>query len=188
MAEDTPTEVPAEAVQEQSIPYDRFAKKIAEVKALEIQLAEASQSIDTAKAWEMKHTELANEQKTERAAWDKKSALYEAGISDKDVADLAMWRFEKSGSDNFREWLTEGAKEDSILRGILNKPPAEAAAVAADTPKPVAQPNPNSGTRSNPPPRGEFSPESVQGMSVAELKANYGKIASAWGYTPHTLD
>ena len=171
----TPTPTPEKAAPEgQTVPYERFAKKIEQVKTLEAQLAEAQAAIETAGSWETKHHELNTTIESERATWSQKSALYEAGISDPDLAELAQWRFEKSGAENFKEWLTTAGQEDGILKTHLNKPTHPAANIP---------PSPNTGTKTAPPPRGEFTPESVQKMTIDELKANYGKIAGAWGYT-----
>ena len=199
MAEDTPTTTtetnapesdPPATEKQQTVPYERFAQKVQEIKALETKLAEAAQASDLAAAWETKHNELTATFESERAAWNQKSALYQAGISDPDVSELARWRFEKSGSENFAEWLETDAKNDPILKTHLTKPEAP----PAPAPEPPAtqqatpQPSPNTGTRSAPPPRGEFSPEAVQKMTVEEIKANYGKIAGAWGYTPRKFN
>jgi len=192
MADDTPTtETPdapdaAPATEKQTVPYERFAQKVAEIKALETKLAEAAQSSDVAAAWETKHNELNATFESERAAWNQKSALYQVGINDPDVSELARWRFEKSGSEDFGQWLETDAKNDPILKTHLTKP--EAAPTAAPTPEATPAPSPNTGARSAPPPRGEFSPEAVQNMSIEEIKANYGKIAGAWGYTPRKFN
>ena len=174
---ETPTETPTEKTGGQTVPYERFASKIAQVKALETQLAEAQAAIKAAGGWETKHTELTATMEAERHEWSQKTALYEAGLTDPEVAELARWRFEKSGEDNFSEWLSNSAKEDGILKTHLAKP-QPAASVA---------PNSNIGVKASPPPRGEFTPENVQKMTIDELKANYGKIAGAWGYRPHNF-
>lgn len=183
MEEETPLEeTPPKEVQ--TVPYERFAQKIEQVKNLEAALSDAKKTLEAAGGWEEKHNALTTTIEGERTSWAQKSALYEAGITDPDLAELARWRFEKSGSENFGEWLGSGAKEDSMLKPHFNKAPTPDAAPTAPTPTPTAPtPTANAGTRTAPPPRGEFTPESVQSMTIDELKANYGKIAGAWGYT-----
>jgi hypothetical protein len=183
MAEETPTtETPttetqkAETSAAQTVPYERFAAKIAEVKTLENQLAEASQAVDVAKAWESRFNELSTEYESHKTQTNQATALLRAGIDDEDISELARWRFEKSGSEDFAEWLDTDAKNDSVLKVHLTKP-------AATSTKPTA-PSPNTGARTAPPPRGDFSPDAVQNMSVEDLKKNYSKIAGAWGYAP----
>ena len=188
MAEETPTpETPtpettkAETSAVQTVPYERFAAKIAEVKTLENQLAEASQAVDVAKAWESRFNELSTEYESHKNQTTQSTALLRAGIDDEDISELARWRFEKSGSEDFAEWLDTDAKNDSVLKVHLTKPPAVTSA------KSTPQPSPNTGARTAPPPRGDFSPEAVQNMSVEDLKKNYSKIAGAWGYAPRKI-
>ena len=190
MSEETPnTETPPAATIEQTVPYDRFAQKVAELKAVEVQLAEAAQAVDTAKAWEDRFNTLTTEYESHKKQTGQTTALLRAGIQDEDISELARWRFEKSGSEDFSDWLQNEAKNDSVLRVHLQPqtPPTTTTQPTQPPQPPAPQPSVNTGARTAPPPRGEFSPEAVQNMSVEELKANYGKIAGAWGYTPRTF-
>jgi len=186
MAEDTPTETPSEGNKEpQTIPYERFAQKVAEIKALEAKLLEATQAVDTSKAWESKHSELITSSQKEKSGWEQTEALLRIGITDDDIADLAKYRFQKSGEEDFIAWLKEKANDDPILKTYFNKEVSPK--IEEQTPpkkEPIPPISPNNGARTSPPPRGDFSPESVQNMSIEDIKANYSKIASAWGYTP----
>ena len=192
MSEETPnTETPpaatTEAEQKQTVPYDRFAQKVAELKAVEVQLAEAAQAVDTARAWEDRFNTLNKEYESHKKQTDQTTALLRAGIQDDDISELARWRFEKSGSEDFSEWLQNDARNDSVLKVHLQPQTPPTTEPTPPPQAPAPQPSVNAGTRTTPPPRGEFSPEAVQGMTVEELKANYGKIAGAWGYTPRTF-
>ena len=184
---ETPPAVETEAATEtkQTVPYERFAQKVAELKAIEAQLAEAAQAVDTAKAWEDRFNTLAAEREAEKRQFTQTSALLRAGIHDEDISELARWRFEKSESEDFAEWLKNEAKNDPVLKPHLQNAPQTAPQAPPPAAKP--QPNVNAGAKTTPPPRGEFSPEAVQNMTVEELRANYGKIAGAWGYTPRTF-
>ena len=191
MPEETTTEATTEAApteaaptESQTVPYERFASKIAEIKDLEEKLSIAAQAIDTATALQERLTEATAAHTQETSAWGQTEALLRAGVLDSEVAELARWRFEKSGAEDFTEWLGTDAKTDPLLSAHL-APPAQPAAQA--TPTPPTPPNPNAGARSAPPPRGEFSPEAVQGMSVDEVKKNYARIAGAWGYKAHAF-
>ncbi len=182
----TPQTEPAPEVQ--TVPYERFAQKIEQVRALEAQIAEQAQQLEAVGELKTARDTLTQTLTNERAEWTQKSALYEAGIIDPEVAELARWRFQKSGSEDFAEWLKNTSTDDPILKKHLHTPQAvQQAAPAEQAPAPVetkTAPNPNIGTRSAPPPRGELTPEAVQNMSVEELRANYGKIAKAWGFAP----
>ena len=182
----TPQTEPAPEVQ--TVPYERFAQKIEQVRALEAQIAEQAQQLEAVGELKTAHDTLTQTLTNERAEWTQKSALYQAGIIDPDVAELARWRFQKSGSEDFGEWLKNASTEDPILKTHLHTPQVvQEAAPAEQAPAPVetkTAPNPNIGTRSAPPPRGELTPEAVQNMTVEELRANYGKIAKAWGFVP----
>ena len=190
--EATPEAPPAEAAptSEQTVPYERFAAKIAEIKALESRLADAQALIEGAQALQTQLETMQNERAADAAKFQQTEALLRAGVLDEDIAELARWRFNKSESDNFAEWLATDAKNDAVLKLHLNAPTTEAAPPAAapvQKPTPTPQPSPNTGARTAPPPRGEFSPEAVQNMSIEDLKRNYSKIAGAWGYTPHNF-
>ena len=183
MSEETPTpeatEAPAETppAATNTIPYERFSQKVAEVKALEEKLAAAA-------TWETKHNELAATVDAERKAWGQTQALYKAGVTSEEVGELAKWRFEKSGAEDFGAWLAADALSDPLLKSHLAPqeapPPVEVKTTPAEPP--AAPVSPNNGAITTPPPRGTFTPEAVQSMSIEDLKANYGKIASAWGY------
>lgn len=182
----TPQTEPAPEVQ--TVPYERFAQKIEQVRALEAQIAEQAQQLEAVGELKTAHDTLTQTLNNERAEWSQKSALYQAGISDPEITELAQWRFQKSGSEDFGEWLKSAATSDEILKKHLNPPQVvQQTEQVEQAPAPVetkTAPNPNIGTRSAPPPRGELTPEAVQNMSVEELRANYGKIAKAWGFVP----
>lgn len=184
----TPTETPTtEAAPEgQTVPYERFAAKIAEIKTLQDQLTEAKSLIENVKALETQIKSIQDERTADASKFAQTEALLRAGILDDDIAELARWRFDKSESDNFAEWLANDAAADAILGEHLKKGAAPEAPTQP-APQPTPQPSPNNGVRNTPAPRGEFSPEAVQKMSVDDLKANYAKIASAWGYVPRNL-
>lgn len=184
--EETPKEESpkAEAAEAQTVPYERFAQKVAEVKALEAKLSTVGEMDAVVKAWEAKYAELQDKFSADKQGWEQKEALMRTGILDEDVADLARWRFSKSDSDNFVEWLQKEALEDTVLKPHLSKE-----VVKVDAPKPVAEPPVNNGVKNTPAPaRGELSPEAVQQMSLEDIRKNYAKIAGAWGYTPHNFD
>ncbi len=191
MSDETPNpettpEAPAAEAPPQTVPYERFAQKVAEIKALESKLAEASQLSDVAKNWEDRFKSLSAEHQSEKSQWSQTTALLKAGINDEDISELARWRFSKSESEDFSEWLESEAPNDPVLKVHLSQPTAPTD--APPTPKPpTAQPSPNAGARTAPPPRGEFSPEAVQNMSIEDLKRKYSKIAGAWGYTPRNF-
>ena len=194
MSEETPNtettpDAPAAEASPQTVPYERFAQKVAELKALESKLAEAAQLGDVAKNWEDRFKSLSAEHQAEKSQWEQTTALLKAGINDEDISELARWRFSKSDSEDFAEWLENEASNDPVLKVHLNKQDTEAAPEAAPktAPQPTPQPSPNAGARTAPPPRGDFSPEAVQNMSIEDLKRNYAKIAGAWGYTPRNF-
>jgi hypothetical protein len=183
--EETPSEAPVEAPPEapveasadnQTVPYERFASKIAEIKNLEEQLAVASKTVEETKHWEQKATELQSTYDEASKVWEKEEALYQAGISNPEIRELAQWRFEKSGVEgDFGDWLKGEGKEDPLLKSHLVEKEGQRAKISS----------PNIGIKETPPARGEYSPEAVQGMSVEEVKKNYARIAGAWGYRAH---
>jgi hypothetical protein len=183
---ETPPEVAATtATDDQTVPYERFAAKIAEIRGLEEKLATAAQAVDVARSLQEQLAAATTAHEGAAVEWSQTEALLRAGVMDGEIAELARWRYGKSGTEEtFESWLETGAKEDPILKGHLETAPSPAAPLAAP-PATTAPPSANQGTRAAPPPRGEFSPESVQAMSVAEVKANYSRIATAWGYRGH---
>lgn len=186
MADETPNPEPvAQETQEQTVPYERFAQKVSELKSLQKQVAEMSQLNDVVKAWESKYDELQGKYNESSANFQQTEALLRAGIMDDDVADLARYRFSKNEAEDFAEWLSSAAKEDSVLKVHLQKPATEQVVQEV---KPTPPPQANKGTKQSPvPPQSEISPENIQNMSIEDLKKNYAKVASAWGYTPHDL-
>lgn len=164
----------------QTVPYERFASKVNELNTLKEQL---SNSVN----WENKHNELTATLESERAAWKQTQSLYQAGITSEEVIELAKWRFGKSGSDDFSSWLSSDALQDPLLKTHLGQETKTQTEAKIAQPAPVPTANPNNGVQAPPPPRGDFSPESVQQMSVDDLKKNYARIASAWGYRSHNL-
>jgi len=185
MSEETPTTEPAaQESQEQTVPYERFAQKIAELKALQSKVSELSQLTDVVKSWETKYAELENKHTETSSAYKQTEALLRSGITDDEVADLAKYRFTKYESEDFTEWLSKEAKNDPVLKVHLEAPKA----AVAEEPKTAPPPQANKGTKQSPvSPQSELSVENVQNMSIEDLKKNYAKIASAWGYAPHDL-
>ena len=95
MADETPTPTPEKTPTPspekggQTVPYERFAQKISEIKALENQVLDAQKQAESAKGWEAKHADLSTSIETERAAWAQQEALFKAGVRDPDVSELA---------------------------------------------------------------------------------------------------
>ncbi len=157
-----PSATPATTTEAQTVPYERFAAKVAEVAELKTIAASVG---DLQGQFEALQTEVAKE----RSTWREKETLYKAGIVDPDVGEVVRFQYERSGSDDFVDFVSK-ADQDPVLKKLLSHT------------KPLATTPPeNVGARNSPPPRGEFSPESVQNMSVDEIKANYAKFAGAWG-------
>ena len=157
-----PPSTPATTAEAQTVPYERFAAKVAEVAELKTIAASVGELQGQFQALQ---TEVAKE----RSAWGEKETLYKAGIVDPDVGEVVRFQYERSGSGDFADFVSK-ADQDPVLKKLLSHT------------KPLAATPPeNVGARNSPPPRGEFSPESVQNMSVDEIKANYAKFAGAWG-------
>ena len=157
-----PPSTPATTTEAQTVPYERFAAKVAEVAELKTIAASVGELQGQFQALQ---TEVAKE----RSAWGEKETLYKAGIVDPDVGEVVRFQYERSGSEDFADFVSK-ADQDPVLKKLLS-----------NTKPLAATPPENVGARNSPPPRGEFSPESVQNMSVDEIKANYAKFAGAWG-------
>jgi hypothetical protein len=157
-----PAATPSTTAEAQTVPYERFAAKVAEVAELKTIAASVGELQGQFQALQ---TEVAKE----RSTWGEKETLYKAGIVDPDVGEVVRFQYERSGSGDFADFVSK-ADQDPVLKKLLSNA------------KPVGiSPSENMGARNSPPPRGEFSPESVQSMSVDEIKANYAKFAGAWG-------
>jgi hypothetical protein len=166
-ASDAPVTTPAPAppatpTEAQTVPYERFAAKVAEVAELKTIAASVGELQGQFQALQI-------EVEKERSTWGEKETLYKAGIVDPDVGEVVRFQFERSGSENFADFVSK-ADQDPVLKKLLSN----AKPLAATPPE-------NMGARNSPPPRGEFSEESVQNMTVDEIKANYAKFAGAWG-------
>jgi TolA-binding protein len=192
---------------DQTVPYNRFAKKVAEaaelkdqITAMQKQVAELTQSSSQLEQWQTKYAELEATSSTRQAEFNTKETLYQRGITNADHMDLAQYRFKKSGADNFSEWLETGIKNDPILSSILGAPePAPQVPQAEAAPEPAqveatplqATPAPfptaNNGTKPAPPARGDISLESVKNMTVEEKASIYPKLAEQWGFASVTL-
>lgn len=195
---------------DQTVPYNRFAKKVAEaaelkeqISAMQKQVAELTQTSGQVEQWQTKYAELEATYNTSQAEFSTKETLYQRGITNVDHMDLAQYRFKKSGADNFSEWLETGIKSDPILSSILGAPePAPQVPQATQpeaTPEPAqveaaplqATPAPfptaNNGTKPIPPARGDISLESVKNMTVEEKAAIYPKLAQQWGFASASL-
>ena len=157
-----PPPTPTATTEAQTVPYERFAAKVAEVAELKTIVASVG---DLQTQFHALQSEVAKE----RSAWGEKETLYKAGIVDPDVGEVVRFQYERSGSENFADFVAK-ADQDPVLKKLLSNTKPRGAA-----------PPENVGARNSPPPRGEFSEESVQNMSVDEIKANYAKFAGAWG-------
>jgi len=174
---------------EKTVPYSRFEKKVTEVASMKEALAEMQGQIDTfrtgaegAEDLQGKLDALTAHTAAERETYKTTLALYKAGITDSDTAELVRWRFAKSekSADEFEGWLSEEAKQDKLLAQHLAKPdpvPSEAPTAA-----PTPPPNVNQGARPAPPPRDAYTLESVQNMSTDQLRDNYQSIMEQWGF------
>ena len=194
-------------VVDQTVPYNRFAKKVAEaaelkeqITAMQKQVADLTQSSGQLEQWQTKYAELEATSNTRQAEFNTKETLYQRGITNADHMDLAQYRFKKSGADNFSEWLETGIKSDPILSSILGAPEPVQVAPQAELPAPEPQveaaplqatsapfPTANNGTKPVPPARGDISLESVKNMTVEEKAAIYPKLAEQWGFASASL-
>ena len=191
---------------EQTVPYARFSKKVAEASELKEQLAalqkqvtEMGQATQQVEQWQTKYAELEHSYNSDKAAFTTKETLYQRGITDPEHMDLAQYRFNKSGSENFSDWLESGIQNDPILSTILNPktpPPVIQEQTPSEAPaetEPVQQtntasfPTGNNGVKPAPPSRGELTPETVQNMSVEEKAQIYPKLAEQWGFASVNL-
>ena len=186
--------------EDQTVPYNRFAKKVAEaaelkeqISAMQKQVAELTQASQQVEQWQTKYAELEATANTRQTEFNTKETLYQRGITNPDHMDLAQYRFNKSGADNFSEWLATGIEKDPILSSILNTPaaptltqPAAPEAQPEVTPQQATSapfPAANNGTKPAPPARGDVNFDSVQKMTVEEKANIYPKLAEQWGFT-----
>lgn len=182
-------------IEEKTIPYDRFAKKVTEVKALKNTLAEAMAELEGLRenAGKLEETtkalaELQATYEADKASYTTSLELSRSGITDEDQAELVRWRFAKSGktTEEFGEWLKNDAPGDKLLAGFFNSAPNEAPEAPAQPARNVEPPPPvNNGTRAAPAPRTAYSAENVANMSVDELRQNYNSIMETWGFPGH---
>ena len=196
----TPTENTAPATPEatgQTVPFNRFQKKVEELKTLKGELSTLQQQFTALEATATNAQELQSTLATEREGWSTKEALYQRGINDSEHQDLARYRYGKSGATNFGEWLDGGAQSDAIMKAVLNQVPAPAVATSqaaqaatpgTPTPTPLAAvPAVNNGTRPAPPPRSEISADALNRMTADEKAEIYPRLAEQWGFTPSRL-
>lgn len=177
---------------EKTVPYSRFEKKVTEMASMKEALADMQGQIDTyrtgaegAEDLQGKLDALTAHTAAERETYNTTLALYKAGITDNDTAELVRWRFAKSEktADEFETWLGEEAKQDKLLAQHFATPEAAPAAVPDVAPvATITPPDVNQGTRPAPPPRTPYTVESVQNMSTDQLKENYTSIMDAWGF------
>ena len=178
---------------EKTVPYSRFEKKVSEVASMKEALADMQGQIDTyrtgaegAEDLQGKLDALTAHTAAERETYNTTLALYKAGITDNDTAELVRWRFAKSEktADQFEAWLGEEAKQDKLLAQHFAKPEAAPVAVPEAAPVVTMTPPPdvNQGAKTAPPPRNSYTVESVQNMSTEQLKENYTSIMDAWGF------
>jgi len=185
---------------EKTVPYSRFEKKVTEMASMKEALADMQGQIDTyrtgaegAEDLQGKLDALTAHTAAERETYSTTLALYKAGITDNDTADLVRWRFAKSAksADEFEGWLSDEAKQDKLLAQHFATPEVapvvtpEAALAPVPEAAPVTMtppPDVNHGAKPAPPPRNSYTVESVQNMSTDQLKENYAGIMDAWGF------
>lgn len=174
---------------EKTVPWERFAKKVAENKALKGAVADQQLELDDLRIGAGKLEEatsafatLKAETDAERLTHSTSLALSRAGITDADTADLVRWRFAKSDKspEEFGDWLKTDALSDKLLAEVFRVEPT-----TVEAREPTPQPPVNGGTKAPPPPRQAYTAESVQNMTVDELRANYSGIMESFGFQGH---
>lgn len=181
--------------EEQTVPYARFSKKVAELtelknqnNLLEERLKELQTVADGAQSLRTEFDEYKQEISHLQQQFETREALYKNGIMDPDVQELAQWRFQKSGAEDFNAWLSGDAKSDALFAkhlqptqapepvNVSEQPSQDAVQAPEAKAAPVSSapqqtfPSANKGVSTTPPASGHFDMNTLQQMNLEQKR------------------